>query len=144
MRLRTMSLPMALLAVSIGSVSGQQAASAAKTADVSDLVGLYEGPRGSSRSLRSAAAARRGSSSPTRRATSSHGYAVLVFDKRGTGASSGSWRDVGLEPLADDVAAAVKLLAARSEVDATERARPLPDRGRPAHSGCPGAVLALG
>jgi alpha-beta hydrolase superfamily lysophospholipase len=28
-----------------------------------------------------------------------HGYTVLVFDKRGTGASSGSWRDVGLEPL---------------------------------------------
>ena len=47
-----------------------------------------------------------------------HGYAVLVFDKRGTGASSGSWRDVGLEPLADDVAAAVRLLAARADVDA--------------------------
>ena len=47
-----------------------------------------------------------------------HGYAALVFDKRGTGASSGSWREVGLEPLADDVAAAVKLLAARSDVDA--------------------------
>jgi len=47
-----------------------------------------------------------------------HGYAVLVFDKRGTGASSGSWRDAGLEPLADDVAAAVRLLAARADVDA--------------------------
>ena len=47
-----------------------------------------------------------------------HGYAVLVFDKRGTGASSGSWRDVGLEPLADDVAAAVRLLATRPDVDA--------------------------
>lgn len=47
-----------------------------------------------------------------------HGYAVLVFDKRGTGASSGSWRDVGLEPLADDVAAAARLLAARADVDA--------------------------
>ena len=46
MRLRTTSFAMALLSVSIGSVSGQQAASAAKTADVSDLVGLYEGPRG--------------------------------------------------------------------------------------------------
>ncbi|MFL5619647.1 MAG: alpha/beta hydrolase family protein [Gemmatimonadaceae bacterium] len=44
------------------------------------------------------------------------GYAVLVFDKRGTGASSGSWRDVGLELLADDVAAAVQLLAARRDV----------------------------
>jgi dienelactone hydrolase len=47
-----------------------------------------------------------------------HGFAVLAFDKRGTGASSGSWRDVGLEPLADDVAAAARLLAARVEVDA--------------------------
>ena len=46
MRLRTMSLPMALLAVSIGSVSGQDAASAAKSSGVSDLVALYEGPRG--------------------------------------------------------------------------------------------------
>jgi dipeptidyl aminopeptidase/acylaminoacyl peptidase len=47
-----------------------------------------------------------------------HGFAVLAFDKRGTGASSGSWRDVGLEPLADDVASAVRLLAGRAEVDA--------------------------
>jgi uncharacterized protein len=46
-----------------------------------------------------------------------HGYAALVFDKRGTGQSSGSWREAGLEPLADDVAAAVKLLAARTDVD---------------------------
>jgi dipeptidyl aminopeptidase/acylaminoacyl peptidase len=46
-----------------------------------------------------------------------HGYAALVFDKRGTGQSSGSWREAGLEPLADDVAAAVRLLGARSEVD---------------------------
>ena len=46
MRLRTTSLAMALLAASIGSVSGQQAASAAKTSPSSDLVGLYEGPRG--------------------------------------------------------------------------------------------------
>jgi len=47
-----------------------------------------------------------------------HGYAVFAFDKRGTGASSGSWREVGLEPLAGDVAAAARLLAARAEVDA--------------------------
>ena len=46
MRLRTTSLAMVLLAASIGSVSGQQAASAAKSGGSSDLVGLYEGPRG--------------------------------------------------------------------------------------------------
>ena len=45
MRLRTTTLATALLAASIGSVSGQQAASAAKST-LADLVGLYEGQRG--------------------------------------------------------------------------------------------------
>jgi len=222
---------LALVAVSIGSVSGQQPASAAKNDRASDLVGLYEGPRGfiaisplgaggSTRLLLADAASdqlrmlfpvaadsfvagpevakpepvqlavrvRRGadgrvdalvlhrtgeaSDEPARRVglraipieftsgdarllgtlllppgslrgpypgivfahgsedndrhsfgpvpyvLAGHGYAALVFDKRGTGASSGSWREAGLEPLADDVAAAVKLLAARADVDA--------------------------
>ena len=231
MRLRTTSLAMALLAVSIGSVSGQQAATAAKTGIPSDLVGLYEGPRGfiaisplggggSTRLLLADAASdqlrmlfpvaadsfvagpevakpepiqlgvrvrrssagrvdavvlhrpdkvpdelarrvalravpvsftsggvrllgtlllppepRRGpypgvvlahgsedndrhSFGPVPYVLAGNGYAVLVFDKRGTGASSGSWKEVGLEPLADDVAAAVQLLSTRTEVDA--------------------------
>lgn len=45
------------------------------------------------------------------------GYVVLAYDKRGTGASSGSWKDVGLEPLGADLAAAVDYVAKRGEVD---------------------------
>ena len=221
---------MALLLVSIGSVSGQQRASAAKNGGVSELVGLYEGPRGfiaisplggggSTRLLLADAASDqlrmlfpvaadsfvagpeiakpepiqlavrvrqssaggvdalvlhrpegvpdelarrvalravpvaftsggarllgtlllpsgshrgpypaivfahgsedndRHSFGPVPYVLAGNGFAALVFDKRGTGVSSGSWRDVGLEPLADDVAAAVKLLATRPEVE---------------------------
>ncbi len=46
----------------------------------------------------------------------SQGFAVLGFDKRGTGASTGDWQQVGFGPLADDVVAAVRALAARSEI----------------------------
>lgn len=39
----------------------------------------------------------------------SRGFAVLSFDKRGTGASNGDWRVMGFEDLAGDVAAAVAM-----------------------------------
>ncbi|MFL5551495.1 MAG: alpha/beta hydrolase family protein [Gemmatimonadaceae bacterium] len=45
------------------------------------------------------------------------GYVVLSYDKRGTGASTGSWKDVGLEPLGADLAAAIEYVARRREVD---------------------------
>ncbi len=47
------------------------------------------------------------------------GFAVLGWDKRGCGDSTGAWREVGLGPLADDAAAAAEALAARSDVDAS-------------------------
>lgn len=47
------------------------------------------------------------------------GFAVLGWDKRGCGDSTGAWREVGLGPLADDAAAAAEALAARPEVDAS-------------------------
>lgn len=47
-----------------------------------------------------------------------HGYAVLAFDKRGTGRSGGDWRPAGVDVLAADLAAAVERVAARPEVDA--------------------------
>lgn len=46
------------------------------------------------------------------------GFAVLAFDKRGTGASEGSW-DVDHPMLAADLAAAVEWLQARDEVGET-------------------------
>jgi uncharacterized protein len=46
------------------------------------------------------------------------GYAALIFDKRGTGKSSGSWMTASLNDLAEDGAAAVRFLASRSEIDA--------------------------
>jgi dienelactone hydrolase len=47
----------------------------------------------------------------------SRGFGVLVYDKRGTGRSSGSWRTVGLEPLAQDVAAGVAWLRKQPGID---------------------------
>lgn len=45
------------------------------------------------------------------------GVAVLTYDKRGTGKSSGSWQDSGLEALADGLLKAVMLLKSRSDID---------------------------
>jgi pimeloyl-ACP methyl ester carboxylesterase len=49
---------------------------------------------------------------------SAAGYAALIFDKRGNGKSSGSWKTSSLDDLAEDGAAAVRFLAGRSEIDA--------------------------
>jgi len=46
------------------------------------------------------------------------GFAVLTFDKRGSGASSGSWLNASLEDLAGDGRALLKWLRGRPEVDA--------------------------
>jgi uncharacterized protein len=48
------------------------------------------------------------------------GIASLVFDKRGSGASTGNWRDADFSDLAGDVLACVGVLKARSEIDATQ------------------------
>ena len=45
------------------------------------------------------------------------GFAVLAFDKRGAGQSSGEWRDASFEDLADDAAAAARFLQARTDID---------------------------
>jgi pimeloyl-ACP methyl ester carboxylesterase len=45
------------------------------------------------------------------------GNAALVFDKRGTGESSGNWTAASLEDLAGDGAAAVRALTSQPEVD---------------------------
>jgi len=45
------------------------------------------------------------------------GFAVLAFDKRGTGGSSGNWRGSTFEALADDVIAGARFLRSRSDVD---------------------------
>lgn len=45
------------------------------------------------------------------------GVASLVYDKRGTGASSGEYRGDRLDELADDVRAALAALRARDDVD---------------------------
>jgi pimeloyl-ACP methyl ester carboxylesterase len=47
------------------------------------------------------------------------GFAVLAFDKRGAGQSSGDWRDASFEDLADDAVAAAKFLQARTDIDRT-------------------------
>jgi uncharacterized protein len=46
-----------------------------------------------------------------------HGVAYLSFDKRGTGKSTGDWREAGISELADDVLAAVRFLRQRDDID---------------------------
>jgi pimeloyl-ACP methyl ester carboxylesterase len=46
------------------------------------------------------------------------GIATLVFDKRGSGASGGSWIDASLDDLADDALAAASFMKSQPEVDA--------------------------
>jgi dienelactone hydrolase len=46
------------------------------------------------------------------------GIAVLIHDKRGTGASTGSWSKATFADLADDAHAALRLVRARPEIDA--------------------------
>jgi pimeloyl-ACP methyl ester carboxylesterase len=45
------------------------------------------------------------------------GLAVLLFDKRGSGESGGSWVTASLDDLADDAVAAANFLRSRDEVD---------------------------
>jgi uncharacterized protein len=45
------------------------------------------------------------------------GIAVLTYDKRGDGKSSGDWRKSSFEALSDDAAAAVRFLRTRSDID---------------------------
>ena len=48
-----------------------------------------------------------------------HGMAVLVFDRRGSGASEGKFETADFEDLASDVIAAVEYLQSRSDIDRT-------------------------
>jgi uncharacterized protein len=48
-----------------------------------------------------------------------NGIAALIFDKRGVGASTGDWRQVGFEELVGDSKAAVEALRTRPGVDST-------------------------
>ncbi len=45
-----------------------------------------------------------------------HGFAVLAFDKRGAGKSSGNWRTSSFDDLASDVLAGVEYLKSRADV----------------------------
>lgn len=47
------------------------------------------------------------------------GVAVLLTDKRGSGASGGDWQTAGFDELAGDALAGVALLRARADVDST-------------------------
>jgi dienelactone hydrolase len=46
------------------------------------------------------------------------GYAVLIYDKRGTGGSGGNWLAASLDDLADDAAAAIRHLQMRRDIRA--------------------------
>jgi hypothetical protein len=45
------------------------------------------------------------------------GYAVLSYDKRGTGGSTGDWKEADFATLAGDVLAGVRFLADRHDID---------------------------
>ena len=44
------------------------------------------------------------------------GFVSLIYDKRGTGKSEGSWIEASLEDLSNDASAAISFLKTRSEV----------------------------
>lgn len=48
-----------------------------------------------------------------------YGIAMLTFDKRGSGASTGHWETASYDDLAGDALAAVRLLRSRPEIDPT-------------------------
>jgi uncharacterized protein len=48
------------------------------------------------------------------------GFAVLSYDKRGVGKSTGNWREASFEDLADDAVAAAKFLQARTDIAANQ------------------------
>ena len=47
--------------------------------------------------------------------------AVLGYDKRGVGGSTGDWNTASFEDLAGDVVAAFEYLKTRSDIDAQRR-----------------------
>ena len=49
-----------------------------------------------------------------------HGFAVLIFDKRGSGDSEGLFETATFADFADDAAAAVRYLASRDDVNSSE------------------------
>jgi pimeloyl-ACP methyl ester carboxylesterase len=49
-----------------------------------------------------------------------HGIAVLGYDKRGVGASTGDWTLATYDDLADDAIAAVQYLKTRADIDSTQ------------------------
>jgi pimeloyl-ACP methyl ester carboxylesterase len=53
---------------------------------------------------------------PWTRFFAAQGFAVLAYDKRGTGTSTGDWRQADFPQLAADVLAGVRFLAARSDI----------------------------
>lgn len=46
-----------------------------------------------------------------------HGFAVLSYDKRGTGGSTGDWKTADFEALADDAIAGVRFLSVRPDIN---------------------------
>lgn len=46
-----------------------------------------------------------------------NGFAVLAYDKRGSGASTGDWKSAGLKELADDLVAAIRAVSKRPDID---------------------------
>ena len=48
------------------------------------------------------------------------GFAVLAYDKRGVGKSTGNWREASFEDLADDAVAGAKFLQARPDIAANQ------------------------
>jgi alpha/beta superfamily hydrolase len=48
-----------------------------------------------------------------------HGMAVLTYDKRGVGGSTGDWNTASFEELASDVVAGFRYMKTRDDIDST-------------------------
>jgi dipeptidyl aminopeptidase/acylaminoacyl peptidase len=57
---------------------------------------------------------------PFARLLARRGIAILGYDKRGVGASSGDWKTASFDELAGDVVAAVEYLKSRRDIDSSQ------------------------
>lgn len=93
--------------------------------DSIELAGTFISPRGGTRSpgvvfLHGSGPALRAGARPYAEEFAKLGIASLIFDKRGSGSSGGSWLTASLDDLSNDALAAVRYLRALDNVDSLQ------------------------
>lgn len=119
---KTLPLTLSLVACSIGCASSPAPVEVSFTSGQAILAGtLYlpanAGPHPAVILVHGSGPQTRDSYVPFAKVFARHGVATLIYDKRGTGASTGDWQRAPFAALADDAAAGVEYLRRRVEID---------------------------